>query len=174
MIIKHNRKTWGFIARACLLSIVIPYAKAHPSITMAPTTPTTIQNPNSGTTLLEYPVNNDQKNLPTVSTRDPNFPYGSSPTGNVCVSTDYYATPETMLGSWAMIQALTMDAQESVLPGFLSGTNTVYAVGTAAIGDQLGIANCSTGCNELNGYCFALKFANKTVSGRPITPTPLR
>ena len=103
-----------------------------------------------------------QVNIPTVTTLDPNFPYGSSPTGNVCVSSDYYATPETMLGSWAMIQAVTMDTQGNVLPSFLSDTNTVYAVGTAAIGDQLGIANCSTGCNDLNGYCFALKFNDKT------------
>ena len=103
-----------------------------------------------------------QVNIPSVTTLDPNFPYGSSPTGNVCVSSDYYATPETMLGSWAMIQAVTMDTQGRVLPGFLSETNTVYPVGTAALGDQLGIANCAGGCNQLNGYCFALKFANKT------------
>ena len=90
------------------------------------------------------------------------FPYGSSPVGNVCVSSDYYATPETMLGSWAMLEAVSMDTQGSVLPTFLNTTNTVYAVGTAAIGDQLGISNCSGGCNALNGYCFALKFNKKT------------
>lgn len=97
-----------------------------------------------------------------VETVDPNFPYGSAPVGNVCVSSDYYATPETMLGSWAMIQAVGLDAKGNVLPSFMNDTNTVYAVGTAAIGNQLGISNCSGGCNELNGYCFALKFNNKT------------
>lgn len=103
-----------------------------------------------------------QTDVLSVQTLDPNFPYGSSPTGNVCVSSDYYATPETMLGSWAMIQAVTLDTQGNVLPSFLSNTNVVYAVGTAAIGDALGIAGCSGGCNELNGYCFALKFNDKT------------
>ena len=73
---------------------------------------------------------------PKTSTLDLKFPYGSLPTGNVCVSSDYYATPETMLGSWAMIEAVTMDSQENVLPGFMTDANTVYAVGTAAIGDQ--------------------------------------
>jgi len=97
----------------------------------------------------------------SVTTLDPNFPYGSAPVGNVCVSSDYYATPETMLGSWAMLQAVILDTQGNVLPSFLSGSNVVYAVGTAAIGDQLGIASCSGGCNQLNGYCFALKFNNK-------------
>ena len=92
---------------------------------------------------------------------DPNFPYGSPPSGNVCVSSDYYATPETMLGSWAMIQAVDMDVLGNVLPSFLNGSNVVYAVGTAALGDQLGIPNCSGGCNQLNGYCFALKFNTK-------------
>jgi hypothetical protein len=109
-----------------------------------------------------YICTQSTETAPTVTTIDPNFPYGSAPTGNVCVSTDNYATPETMLGSWAMLQAASMDTQGSVLPGFLSDTNTVYAVGTAALGDQLGIANCSGGCNELNGYCFALKFNGKT------------
>ena len=94
---------------------------------------------------------------------DPNFPYGSPPTGNVCVSSStYYATPETMLGSWAMIDAVAIDVVGGVLPSFLNDTNVVYAVGTAAIGDQLGIPSCSGGCNQLNGYCFALKFNGKT------------
>lgn len=97
-----------------------------------------------------------------VSTPDANFPYGNSPKGNVCVSSDYYATPETLLGSWAMVQAAAKDTEAQILPRFLSGKNTVYAVGTAAIGNQLGIANCSGGCNQLNGYCFALKFEGKT------------
>ena len=39
--------------------------------------------------------------------------------------------------------------------------NMVYGVGTAAIGDQLGIPNCSGGCNQINGFCFALKFNDK-------------
>jgi hypothetical protein len=94
---------------------------------------------------------------------DPNFPYGSPPKGNVCVSSPtYYATPETMLGSWAMIDAVHIDALGNALPSFLNDTNVVYAVGTAALGDQLGIPNCSGGCNQLNGYCFALKFNGKT------------
>ena len=63
-----------------------------------------------------------------------------------------------MLGSWAMIQAVTADIQNGVLPTMFTGSNVVYAVGTAAIGDQLGLANCSGGCNQLNGYCFALQF----------------
>ena len=226
------------LAGVCLLLSVIAFAASQPPITMIPTTSTTIQNPNSGSTIIEYLVTNqmqnphtfalipsaavlqdlstgkcktpfilqgksscllslninrdqlsalnggpqvcvtkgpndnspgsfmctqpNQTNILTVTTLDPNFPYGSPPTGNVCVSTDYYATPETMLGSWAMLQAVTLDTQGSVLPSFLSDTNTVYAVGTAAIGNQLGIANCSGGCNELNGYCFALKFNGKT------------
>jgi len=236
MTLKNILKTLVMITGVYLLSIA--YVKAQPPISMMPTTSTTIQNPNSGTTLIEYLITNQMKNshtfamvtmaaatqnistgkcanpfvlqpqsscllsleinrnqlsvleggpkvcvtkgpndnspgsylctqpsqtnIPTVTTLSPNFPYGSPPTGNVCVSTDYYATPETMLGSWAMIQATTMDTQGSVLPSFLSDTNTVYAVGTAALGDQLGIASCSGGCNQLNGYCFALKFNGKT------------
>lgn len=35
-------------------------------------------------------------------------------------------------------------------------------MGTAAIGTQLGISDCAGGCNQLNGYCFALKFNDKT------------
>lgn len=101
-------------------------------------------------------------NLLKTTVLDAAFPYGEAPNGNVCVTSDYYATPETMLGSWAMIDAVTMDAAGHVLPDFLTPSNVVYAVGTAAIGDALGIPNCTTGCNELNGYCFALKFNDKT------------
>lgn len=90
------------------------------------------------------------------------FPYGVSPQGDVCVSSDYYATPETMLGSWAMIKAVSQDIESHVLPSLFTNRDVVYAVGTAAIGDKLGISNCSGGCNELNGYCFALKFNNKS------------
>ncbi len=239
MTIKNTlKKNWVIFLGWCLIPFVIAHATSQPPITMRPTTSTTIQNPNSGLTMIEYLVTNqmhnphkfaimstaavtqniaagkcpvpftlqpgtscllslninrdqlsalnggpqvcvtkspdddtpgsfmctqpNQINMMTVTTLDPKFPYGSPPTGNVCVSTDYYATPETMLGSWAMIQAITMDTQGNVLPSFLSDANTVYAVGTAAIGDQLGIANCSGGCNELNGYCFALKFNGKT------------
>lgn len=227
----------------CTLAYILPvfliHASSNPPITIAPTTPTTIQNPNAGNTVLEYIVTNktnqphslamvpiagvtqntstgfcsnpirlasqssclfsltvdrnqlsainnggpkicltkgphddspgsfmctqpNQSNIMKVSTLDPKFPYGSAPVGNVCVSSDYYATPETMLGSWAMLMAVTMDTQQSVLPSFLTSSNVVYAVGTAALGNQLGIANCSGGCNQLNGYCFALKFNGKT------------
>ena len=221
-----------------LVAHIAANATSQPPITLRPHTSTTIQNPNSGSTIVEYLVTNQMRNphnfalvessavkqnnaigrcqapfnlqpggscllsmyvdrsqllalnsgpqvcvtkgpndnspgsfmcsqpnyshILNVTTLDPKFPYGATPSGDVCVSSDYYATPETMLGSWAMIQAATMDTQGNVLPSFLSDTNTVYAVGTAAIGDQLGIANCAGGCNELNGYCFALKFNNKT------------
>ncbi|KTD24659.1 hypothetical protein [Legionella maceachernii] len=97
-----------------------------------------------------------------VMSLDPNFPYGSSPSGNVCVTSDNFATPETMLGSWAMLTAVSLDSAGGVLPSFMTPSNVVYAVGTAALGDQLGIANCSGGCNQLNGYCFALKFNGKS------------
>lgn len=100
-------------------------------------------------------------NVLHVETLDPNFPYAQAPTGNVCVSSDYYATPETMLGSWAMIQAVADDVRGNVLPSFMTNTNVVYAVGTAAIGNALGLSNCGGGCNQLNGYCFALKFNTK-------------
>lgn len=238
MMTKNMLKIWIIIAGGCLSPFITAYGATQSPITMTPTTSTTIQNPNSGSTIIEYLVTNrmqmshtfaivstaaviqnssagkcpipfilpsqsscllslninrdqlsalkggpqvcvtkgphdnnpssfmctqpNQTNTMKVTTLDPNFPYGSAPTGNVCVSSDYYATPETMLGSWAMIQAVTMDSKENVLPTFLSETNTVYAVGTAAIGDQLGLSNCSGGCNELNGYCFALKFNDKT------------
>lgn len=93
---------------------------------------------------------------------DPSFPYGAAPVGNVCVSTSVYATPETMLGSWAMLEAVALDVAGNVLPSFLNESNVVYAVGTAAIGNLLNIPSCGGGCNELNGYCFALKFNGKT------------
>lgn len=235
MTMKNILKT---VVMYLLLPIVIAHSTTKLPILMMPTTSTTIQNPNSGSTLTEYLVTNqmnnphtfaimrtaaltqnissgkcanpfalepyascllslqinrdqlsalnggpqvcvtkgpndnspgsfictqpNQTNILTVTTLDPNFPYGSFATGNVCVSSDYYATPETMLGSWAMVQAAAMDTQGNVLPSFLSDSNTVYAVGTAAIGAQLGISNCAGGCNELNGYCFALKFNDKT------------
>lgn len=92
---------------------------------------------------------------------DKTFPYGQTPDGNVCVSSDYFATPETLLGSWAMIQAVDMDLSKGVLPKWLTSYDVVYGVGTAAIGTELGLPNCATGCNELNGYCFALKFNDK-------------
>jgi hypothetical protein len=99
---------------------------------------------------------------------DPNFPYGSTPQGNVCTdATDEFATPETMLGSWAMLQAVATDIQNGVLPSIFTESNVVYAVGTAAIGDQLGISNCSGGCNQLNGYCFALQFKGPPAPNYP-------
>ncbi len=88
------------------------------------------------------------------------FPYGSAPSGNVCVSEDYYATPETMLGSWAMLQAVTDDIASGELPSTFKG-NIVYGVGTAALGNYYGYNNCGGGCNDLNGYCFAIKFNQK-------------
>jgi hypothetical protein len=99
----------------------------------------------------------------TVQTLSPTFPYGKPPICNVCVTNpSLYATPESMLGSWAMIEAVNIDKAGGVLPDFLNPSNVVYAVGTAAIGAELGIPSCTTGCNELNGYCFALKFNGKT------------
>ena len=96
-----------------------------------------------------------------ATTLDSHFPYGAQPDSNLCTSSDHYATPETMLGSWAMQQAVASDIG-NVLPTLFTTDNVVYAVGTAAIGDQLGIPNCSGGCNQLNGYCFALKFNDKS------------
>ena len=106
-------------------------------------------------------------NLLKVSALTTNFPYGSSPSGNLGIgsssqTTGPFATPETMLGSWAMIQAVSLDKTNNVLPSFMNENNTVYAVGTAAIGNLLGLADCSDGCNALNGYCFALKFTEKS------------
>lgn len=98
---------------------------------------------------------------------DPSFPYGAKPQGDVCVNGDQYATPETLLGSWAMIKAVESDIQTKVLPPqFTSSHDVVYGVGTAAVGNLLGIANCAGGCNELNGFCFALKFNNKAENPR--------
>ena len=113
---------------------------------------------NPGSFMCSKPSVKDELRVETI---DPAFPYGNAPSGNVCVSSDYYATPETMLGSWAFLDAVKLDVQGNVLPSFLNASNVVYAVGTAAIGDALGINNCSGGCNELNGYCFALKFNDK-------------
>lgn len=92
------------------------------------------------------------------------FPYSAAPSGNVCVKqpSGHYATPESMLGSWAMVDAIAMDQSAGHLPKFMNQNNTVYAVGTAAVGQLLGLQNCSGGCDNLNGYCFALKFTNKT------------
>lgn len=93
---------------------------------------------------------------------DPNFPYGSPPKGNVCLgNSGLFATPESMLGSWAMQQAVAMDSIGHVLPSFMTPTNVVYGVGTAAIGQKLGLASCDGGCDALNGYCFAIKFNEK-------------
>ncbi len=92
---------------------------------------------------------------------DDTFPYGSAPKGNVCVSNDYYATPETMLGSWAMLKAIDNDITSGDLPSGFKG-KTAYGVGTAAVGNYYGYNNCGGGCNELNGYCFAIKFNKKT------------
>jgi hypothetical protein len=89
-----------------------------------------------------------------TESNDPLFPYNTSPTGNVCVSSDYYATPETMLGSWAMLKAVEFDVKNGVLPSLLTTQNVVYAVGTAALGNELGIANCGGGCNGIRGQIY--------------------
>ncbi len=90
------------------------------------------------------------------------FPYGSAPKGNFCATKEnYYATPESMLGSWAMIEAVAMDTKSGDISPLFKPTNVVYAVGTAAIGNKLGIADCAGGCNKLNGSCFAMKFNEK-------------
>lgn len=104
------------------------------------------------------------------------FPYGVAPSGGVPITlsefnyTAQYATPETMLGSWAMQQAIINDAaltSPQQLPANSSLTldkdNTVYAVGTAAVGSFYPsvLNNCDNGCNELNGQCFAIRFNNK-------------
>lgn len=109
----------------------------------------------------------------TIST----FPYGVAPTGGVPITlsefkyVSQYATPETMLGSWAMQQAIINDTEltsPQQLPANTSLTldkdNTVYAVGTAAVGSfyASSLNNCDNGCNELNGQCFAIRFNNKT------------
>lgn len=100
--------------------------------------------------------------IPVAQALDSSFPYGSAPEGDVCVSTDYYATPETMLGSWAMQKAVSSDVSSQLISPLFTTSNTVYAVGTAAIGDKLGLSNCSGGCDQINGFCFALKFNTKT------------
>ncbi len=95
------------------------------------------------------------------------FPYGEAPSEYVCsyaptVQAGLFATPETMLGSWAMLAAVDKDIDEGHLPEFLTSANMVYGVGTAALGDLLGMSgNCGGGCDQLNGYCFALRFVDK-------------
>lgn len=102
------------------------------------------------------------------STADTNFPYGAAPQGNVCIGEeDFYATPETMLGSWAMQQAVELDHHAGDLPDFLYNAGVVYAVGTASLGTELGIPNCEFGCSEINGYCFAIQFVNDTSLHKP-------
>ncbi|MFA5959293.1 MAG: hypothetical protein WC785_02110 [Tatlockia sp.] len=100
--------------------------------------------------------------LSQAATLDATFPYGEKPQGDVCLSQDAFATPETLLGSWAMVNAVESDLQNKLLPAlFTSSNEVVYAVGTAAMGNLLGVPNCGGGCNALNGVCFALKFNNK-------------
>ncbi len=99
--------------------------------------------------------------LATQATTNQTFPYGAAPSGNVCTSSDQYATPETMLGSWAMLDAVAMDIASGELSSAFSN-NVVYAVGTAAVGNYYGYSGCGEGCNQLNGYCFAMKFTSKT------------
>ncbi|MDX2347132.1 MAG: hypothetical protein QNK11_09710 [Legionella sp.] len=107
-----------------------------------------------------------------TSTEDTSFPYGSAPISNVAISdntnfsltTPGYATPETMLGSWAMKQALANDIATQEIPTDFQ-KNIVYAVGTAALDAHYGYteSDCTGGgCNQLNGYCFAVKFNQKT------------
>ena len=99
-------------------------------------------------------------NLQKEILTDSSFPYGTAPQGNVCVSNNYYATPESILGSWAMQQAVNMDMATGQVSSTFKG-NIVYAVGTAAVGNYYGYANCGGGCNELNSQCFAIQFRSK-------------
>ena len=96
----------------------------------------------------------------TTDPLDPNFPYNASPEGTVKLWHSDFATPETMLGSWAMQQAVDLD--KDLLPAFMSSENTVYAVGTAEVETLLGIPSSGTCqdwyCPDLDGYCFAAKF----------------
>lgn len=110
---------------------------------------------------LNCPVAATAVALKAQSLNDPTFPYGVAPDGNVCVTNDYYATPETMLGSWAMLEAVTMDITSGELSSSFQD-KIVYAVGTAALGNYYGFSDCGGGCNALNGYCFAIKFNQKT------------
>jgi hypothetical protein len=95
---------------------------------------------------------------------DVNFPYGQPPAkgSEICASSSTnFSTPETLMGSWAMRAATCYDEQKGNLPNFMNKKNTAYAVGTAAVGDLLGLSNCKTGCDELNGYCFAMRINDK-------------
>ena len=101
--------------------------------------------------------------LAATQATDWTFPYGTAPSGDVCEpDTTGYATPETMLGSWAMLKAVEMDVASHQLPTMLNSSNVVYAVGTAAVGNYYGYGDCGGGCDSLNGYCFAMKFNTKT------------
>jgi hypothetical protein len=109
----------------------------------------------------------DSSGFINLSVLDVNFPYGTAPQGNVCVGQDYYATPETMLGSWAMQEAVEHDHNAGELPEFLYQAGIVYAVGTASIAERLGIPDCDFGCDEINGYCFAIQFNDPSLANNP-------
>ena len=110
----------------------------------------------------------------TTDPLDKNFPYNAAPEGTVDLWRADFATPETMLGSWAMLQAVDLD--KDLLPAFMSSENTVYAVGTAEVETLLGIPSSTTChdwyCADLDGYCFAAKFDNTITDnhGHPNDP----
>ncbi|MCX7115032.1 MAG: hypothetical protein NTW08_03885 [Gammaproteobacteria bacterium] len=149
---------------SCLLSLSVSREHFIPSAT-GTALPEVCKTPSSKHQLCAQAslASSIQLKLLGGTSQQADFPYGSAPEGDVCVSTSsYYATPETMLGSWAMLQGIALDASAGALPTFMTPDNTVYAVGTAALGQQLGISNCDGGCNQLNGYCFAVRFNGKS------------
>ena len=57
-----------------------------------------------------------------TQTIDSTFPYGAATSGNVCTSIDEFATPETMLGSWAMLEAVDLSIASGELTSTFSNT----------------------------------------------------
>ncbi len=120
-------------------------------------------------------------NLQAMS-NDTSFPFGTAPTSTTALNpygastmysgapdtycAGYFTTPESLLGSWAMKQALEMDIalDEQAFPKGFTVDNTVYAVGTAAVGSSsiYNIDSCDGGCSALNGQCFAIQFNEKS------------
>lgn len=105
-----------------------------------------------------------------------NFPYGASPNGNIGTNgnagewKNIFAPPESMLGSWAMQKAVTLDKKN--FSSWLQKQNVDYAVGTAAVGGMLNFTGCNKqgqgllGCNKLNGRCFAIKINDTLAKNR--------
>ena len=111
----------------------------------------------------------------------PTFPFGVAPSCNLSLEpfewNPQYSTPETLLGSWAMQQAVVNDVNltsPQQLPAntslTLDSSNTVYAVGTAAVGsffvDDFS-GQCDHGCNKMGGQCFAIRFNEKITEDKP-------